>query len=357
MESRFFSPITFTKEKAESLKKLRIIQPNLIHVQGIPKSIANIGTLKSKKYFGQYGKIKSFILSKKINPENNKEIYSIYITYENKLEAACAILCVDSLLIFGKIIRAFFGTTKYCSHFLDNKKCPIPEKCIFLHKLATNDEIIIDENTNFLYNEHLNMAKKIIEQSISERKNILSKPKKWKSRLPYIDFIFLSEEQKQKYLNSSDINYIKNSEDKPIINPIKNNNNNIFVNNNCNIINIFNINNTNLDINDNNNIAKNSKFAQLTNITIKNYDEKNNFKDFNPNKSVNIKKYEDPFELYNIFEDSIKHILLSKPFFVKIRNAPLKKMEYDYFKNDLSKKGVDINIVLRGCMDCIKDCM
>ena len=114
MQRRFLSSINFTKEEAESLKKLRIIKQNLIHVQGFPKSLAKIGTLKSKKYFGQYGKIKSFILSKKINPENNKEIYSIYITYENKLEAACAILCVDSLLIFGKIIQVINSKLVLC---------------------------------------------------------------------------------------------------------------------------------------------------------------------------------------------------------------------------------------------------
>ena len=135
MKSRFLGSIFFSKEKAESLKKLRIIKQNLIHVQGFPKSLAKIGTLKSKKYFGQYGKIIDIILSTKINPENKKEIYSIYITYENKLEAALAVLCVDSLLIFGKIIRAFFGTTKYCNNFLDNRKCQNSDKCLFLHQL------------------------------------------------------------------------------------------------------------------------------------------------------------------------------------------------------------------------------
>ena len=71
-------------------------------------------------------------LSKKINQENNKEVYSVYITYKNNIEAACAILCVDSLLIFGKIIRAFFGTTKYCNYFLNNKTCPNLKKCMYI---------------------------------------------------------------------------------------------------------------------------------------------------------------------------------------------------------------------------------
>ena len=42
MESRFLGSIFFNKEKAESLKKLRIINQNLIHVQGLPKNLVEI---------------------------------------------------------------------------------------------------------------------------------------------------------------------------------------------------------------------------------------------------------------------------------------------------------------------------
>jgi hypothetical protein len=302
--------------------------------------------LKSKEYFGQYGIIKDVILSKKINPENKKEIYSVYITYENKIEAACAILCVDSLLICGKIIRAFFGTTKYCNHFLNNQKCPNYKKCMFLHQLITNEDIIIDDNSNFSYNEHLNMSKKIIEQSNLNIKDIsLRKQKNSKSILPSIDFIFLSEEQKENYFGLSNIGYIRNNDD--II--IKNNN--CLFNNNSNFIKINNVNNIKLNIY--NNIIQNYSSNQTYDINIENIDSKKSFQNLNPNQSVNIQKYEDPFELYNIFKDSIKHILLAKPFFINIRNIPLKKMEYNYLKDDLMKKGVDINLALGDCLDCI----
>ena len=190
MKSRFLSLFPFNKEKAESLKKLRIIKQNLIHVQGLPKSFVNIKKLKSERFFGQYGTIQNSILSMKINLENNKEIYSVYITYENIIEAVCAISCVDSLLICGKIIRAFFGTTKYCRYFLNNQKCPNPKKCMLLHQIASNEDIIIDDKTNFSFNEHLKLSKKIIEQSNLYIRNILSKPKRWKSSLPFLDFIF-----------------------------------------------------------------------------------------------------------------------------------------------------------------------
>ena len=344
MKSRFLNSFSFSKEEAESLKKIRIIKPNLIHVQSIPKSLTNVETLKTKRYFGQYGTIKDIALSIKIN-DNNKETYSVYITYENEIEAACAILCVDSLLIFRKVLRVFFGTTKYCVYFLENKKCPNPKQCMYLHELVTDKKLIIDSNNNFSFNEHWNMSKKIIEQSKTYIKDILSKPKKWKSRLPYLDFIFLSEEEKQLYCSQNNICYVRNFNDNYISS---------LINNKSNIINIYNINNIQIGIN-NNNIIKNYKFNQSEYLISKNDNNSENFKDFDNMNNVN--KYQDPFELYNIFKDSINHILLSKPFFDIIKNAPLKKLEYNYFKNDLSKKGVDINILLKGCLDCIKDCM
>ena len=107
MESRLLGLFISSIEKEESLKKLRIIKQNLIHIHGLPKNLVNIEILKSKEYFGQYGTIKNVILSKKINSETRKEIYSVYITYENKIEAACAILCVIRCLFVGKLFALF----------------------------------------------------------------------------------------------------------------------------------------------------------------------------------------------------------------------------------------------------------
>ena len=126
----------FTKEKIEFLSKIRILEKNLIHVQGFPKSIAKTDKLKSNEYFGQYGDIIKAMIKYKINPDTNKKSYSAYITYSNEKEAAFAILCVDSLLYEGKIIRAFFGTTKYCKYFLNNEKCLNYDKCSFKHEIA-----------------------------------------------------------------------------------------------------------------------------------------------------------------------------------------------------------------------------
>ncbi len=109
MKSRFFNSIFFSKEKAESLKKLRIIQQNLIHVQGLPKSLNNKTLLKSSEYFGQYGTIKNVILSKKINPENNKEVYSVYITYENAIQLLLQYYVLIHYLLMEKLYVLFLG--------------------------------------------------------------------------------------------------------------------------------------------------------------------------------------------------------------------------------------------------------
>ena len=73
MKSRFIDSFSFSKKQADSLKKLRIIKTNLIHIQSIPKTLSNIETLKSKRYFGQYGKIKNLVLSKK-----KERIFGVY---------------------------------------------------------------------------------------------------------------------------------------------------------------------------------------------------------------------------------------------------------------------------------------
>ena len=307
MQSRFLNIFPFTKKQAESLKKLRIIQTNKIHVQGIPRCLINIETLKAKRYFGQYGAIKDISLSIKID-DNKKDSFSVYIAYENKMEAACAILCVDSIFFFRKIIRAFFGTTKYCKYFLNNQKCANPEKCEFLHRLAPNEDIIFDDKNGFSFKEHLNLSKKIVEQNYSEIKNILNKPKKFKSIFPWIDFIFLTEEEKQEYCIRNNYDYIKSKEDEGIDPSLKNN---------SNIINIY-----------NNNRIQNNGLTQLDNLyAINNSNIAGNFNEFSEVKNVNTKNYLDPFELYDIFKNSINHILFSKHFFDNMRNIPFKKLD------------------------------
>ena len=71
--------LIFTKEQAEELSKIRIIQKNLIHVHGFPKTIAKTEKLKTSEYFGQYGNIiKAMIVYKKKSGFQKKNLLSLY---------------------------------------------------------------------------------------------------------------------------------------------------------------------------------------------------------------------------------------------------------------------------------------
>jgi hypothetical protein len=354
--SRFLGQIFFTKNEAIALSKIRIIKKNLVHVHGFPQSLASIEKLSQFEYFGQYGNIVKTLLTFKTNPDTNKRTYSAYITYSNEKEAAFAILSVDSLLVEGKIIRAFFGTTKYCNYFLNNSICPNLNKCMFLHQLVKDRDIIIDSNTIFSYNEHLNLAKKIIQFSNKETRNLVNSiPKMKKTVFPGIDFIFLNEQEKENYLKSSDISYIKSNYDNDdkeisininnnpkdlrnglqnneILNPIKNSNHNEYSNKNNSIEDSY----TNLE----NDIKSSNLLNSSSHLE----------------KSNNFINSIDPLILHNIFEKSISHILKVKPFFYNIRNnIPLKEMELDYLKKELNKNGNNFYSLLDGCLDCVND--
>ena len=155
-------PIPIFSEKVRlSLSKQRIIQKNLVHFQGFPDSLYNEILLLSPEYLGQYGNIRKIVLVSKDDKVSHKKVNSAYITFETNEQAAYCILCLDSMKINGQLVRAFFGTTKYCYHFLSNYHCFNKEKCMFLHHMAEPSDII-DENTKFGYNEHINLAKKIV---------------------------------------------------------------------------------------------------------------------------------------------------------------------------------------------------
>ena len=188
-----FSPL-LSEKSILSLSKQRIIQKNLVHFQGFPDCLYNQDLLLSKEYFGQYGHIIKIALVSKEDKIQKKKTNSAYITFENEKEAAFCILAVDSIKINDQLVRAFFGTTKYCTHFLNNYKCFNEDKCMFLHSLA-NSADIINENTKFNYNDHIKLAKKIIDiGNAKNKKNIINMIFKFKSVLPNIKNIYTKEQ-------------------------------------------------------------------------------------------------------------------------------------------------------------------
>ena len=154
--------ICYSQEDIEKLSKIRIIQKNLVHFQGFPDNISNPEILSKKEYFGQFGTIIKIMISSKEDKITKKKNNSAYITYSSNKEAALAILSVDSTYIENNFVRAFFGTSKYCIHFLNNSECINKENCMFIHSLQ-NEKDYLGVNSKFRYSDHIKLAKKIVK--------------------------------------------------------------------------------------------------------------------------------------------------------------------------------------------------
>ena len=141
LPSNEFKPY-FSKDDYQKLIKSRIIQKNLVHFQGFPDSMADKNLLIQPAYFGQFGKILKIVLVSKNDENTKKKSNSAYITFSTNEEAAYAVLVMDSLLIENNLVRCFFGTSKYCIHFLNNIECYNKEKCMYIHSIADDNEII-----------------------------------------------------------------------------------------------------------------------------------------------------------------------------------------------------------------------
>ena len=187
-------PLLYTDKSLLALSKQRIIQKNLVHFQGFPDSLYNKNLLLSQEYFGQYGHIIKIVLVSKEDKSLKKKTNSAYLTFETKEQAAYCILSVDSIKMGNHLVRAFFGTTKYCNHFLNNYHCFNEEKCMFLHHIAEPSDII-NEKTKFGYNDHIKLAKKIIDYGSSQSKSYVMKNFcKNKTILPNIKNLYFKED-------------------------------------------------------------------------------------------------------------------------------------------------------------------
>ena len=120
-------------------------------------------------------------------------------------------------MIDNHIIRASFGTTKYCSYFLKGIECTNKE-CLFLHKLAGENDIIkrgeLTVNKN-IFNEQHKYAIKIADIFNPEVKKKILSMKKKKTVFPSPDIIYktITVIEKEKTGNSKNK---KNSANKSI---------------------------------------------------------------------------------------------------------------------------------------------
>jgi hypothetical protein len=253
--------LNFSKEDIQELSKCRIIQKNLVHFYGFPDYLFKKELLISPEYFGQYGVISKIVLVSKKDKLNLETHNSAYITFLTKEQASYAILAVDSIKINDQLVRAFFGTSKYCSHFLNNRECTCEDNCMFLHKLADKNDII-NEGTKFGYSDHIRLAKKIINFGSYNSKYYVKLNKcNLKTVLPNIETIYFKEnimiKTKNHRRNISDISNKSTSSDdndNPQVIPDENYKDKLF----CLLKNAINMNN---DLLNNNNI-NNNNFSQ-----------------------------------------------------------------------------------------------
>ncbi|GJJ71380.1 CCR4-NOT transcription complex subunit 4 [Entomortierella parvispora] len=121
------------------LSNMRVVQKSLVYVIGLPTKLANDEhTLRQHEYFGQYGKISKVVINRRNAPmpvpgSPGQPSVGVYITYVRKEDAAKAIAAIDGSIWDGKILRASYGTTKYCTYYLRGMACQNPG-CMYLHE-------------------------------------------------------------------------------------------------------------------------------------------------------------------------------------------------------------------------------
>ena len=150
----------------------------------------------------------------------------------------------------------------------------------------------------------------------------------------------MSEEEKERFLESRNLGYAKDKR------TIKKDLNNLY-----NSFNEINGNNEySLDIPDS--VFLNNNNIQLNNNVINiNYTCKPSYTlNIINKKDNNLFTSEDTSFLPILFSNSIDHILFAKPFFMTKKNIPLRKLEFEYFKDDLKKYGIDVYKLLEGCL-------
>lgn len=137
------------------LTNVRIVQRNVVYVVGLGSRYAKeelIPTLRSSDYFGQYGKITKILLVKRTPPGGRAPILGLYISYYRREDAARAIQVVDgapSPSGGDEMMRASYGTTKYCIAFLRGVSCT-NRGCMDLHEWGDEKDCFTKEDLTTL---------------------------------------------------------------------------------------------------------------------------------------------------------------------------------------------------------------
>lgn len=107
----------------EDIRRLRVIQRNLVYVSGFPESLLKESVLKSFSFFGQYGEIKSLVVCEQKTIKNECSEPYIYITYREERDACLAILSANNYTINQKKIQVSFGLSRLCKKIYQGQTC------------------------------------------------------------------------------------------------------------------------------------------------------------------------------------------------------------------------------------------
>ena len=75
----------------------------------------------------------------KAKPGADNKSIGVYVTFARKQDAATCIAAVDGSQNGDRVLRAQYGTTKYCSAYLRNEQCNNRE-CMFLHETGDDSD-------------------------------------------------------------------------------------------------------------------------------------------------------------------------------------------------------------------------
>ncbi|KAI0094086.1 hypothetical protein BDY19DRAFT_920744 [Irpex rosettiformis] len=137
------------------LANVRVVQRNVVYVIGIGQKFAKeelIPTLRTHEYFGQYGKISKIVITKRTSTGGRAPVVGLYITFHRREDAARCISAVDgapSPSGGGEVMRASYGTTKYCMAFLRGVSCP-DHSCLNLHEWGDENDCFTKEDLTTL---------------------------------------------------------------------------------------------------------------------------------------------------------------------------------------------------------------
>ncbi|KAL7321024.1 transcriptional repressor general negative regulator of transcription subunit 4, variant 2 [Mucor circinelloides] len=130
------------------LSSMRVVQKNLVYIIGLHPRLASEEIVRSNDYFGQFGKISKIVINKRpalpASQMTSQPSAAVYVTYYRKEDAAKAIAAVDGSVIADRVVRASYGTTKYCTYYLRNMTCPNPN-CLYLHEQGEDMDTISKE--------------------------------------------------------------------------------------------------------------------------------------------------------------------------------------------------------------------